>query len=275
MIIPKKYQASISSLDSLEKDTPIQLVLSGGGAKGVAHLALFEKIEALGLKIASISGASSGALFGAMYSSGKRPQEILDFFKNTPLFKNSWFRPLSAGFFDSSKYKQYLVDFIKDDFKDLNIPLYVSATNMENGEVYYFNKGDLITTVVASCAVPGLFSPVEIDGVLYSDGGVMDNFPISPFLEQDAPIVGSYLSSPPKVDKEDLSNPLKVLNRSASLLHFAANYPKFHQTSITVVHEIDEYPSFDQKHVDNIYETARATLFDEELVIEIDASDAD
>lgn len=264
MIIPPEYQASISSLDSLDPKTPIQLVLSGGGAKGVAHLALFEKIEALDLKIEAISGASSGALVGAMYCSGKTPAEILDFFQNTPLFKNSWFRPLSAGFFDSSKYKNYLVDFIKDDFEELEIPLYVSATNMEDGEVYYFHEGNLINTVIASCAVPGLFSPVEINEVLYSDGGVMDNFPIFPFSESDLPMVGSYLTSPPKVKQKDLSNPLKVLNRSASLLHYAANYPKFYKTSITVVHQIEEYPSFSQKQVEEIYEKARASLFEEE-----------
>ncbi|MEM1216182.1 MAG: patatin-like phospholipase family protein, partial [Bacteroidota bacterium] len=160
---------------------PINLVLGGGGMKGVAHVALLEYLEENQVPICSISGSSVGALVGAMYASGQRPADILYFFRDTPLFRYSWLNPIKGGLFDSDRYLDILKTYVFSDFADLEIPLYVVATNLHQGCPVYFREGDLYQTLLASCAVPGVFCPIEIAGELYSDGAIMDNFPLAPF----------------------------------------------------------------------------------------------
>lgn len=261
MLKQNVYQESISKLKLLKAGSTVNLVLSGGGEKGVAHIALLEKLEDLQIRINAISATSAGSLVGCMYASGVSFQEMIDFFTETPLFKYSWLNPLNSGFFKSDKYEIYLKEHIKTKFEDLKYPLYISATDMEKGECHYFNSGPLMKPLIASCAVPGIFSPVEIGGKLYSDGGVMDNFPIFPFQDDPRPIIGSYLIAPDITTRKGLDNLLKVTARSATLLAYAADYPKFSDTYLTVVHQIRDYGIFDQKHGHKIYEKARQALF--------------
>lgn len=262
MIKQETYGESLSRLEQLEPGSKVNLVLSGGGEKGVAHIALLEKLEDLQIQINAISAASAGSLVGCMYASDKSHKEIFDFFIETPLFRYSWLNPLRAGFFESEKYELYLKDHIKTSFEELSCPVYVAATNMEEGECHYFKSGPLMKPLIASCAVPGIFSPVEIQGKLYSDGGVMDNFPIFPFKDDPLPIIGSYLIAPNEVGRKGLDNIIKVTGRSATLLAYAADFPKFKETYLTIVHQIGDFGIFDQKHGHQIYEKAREELFD-------------
>jgi NTE family protein len=261
MLKQDTYNESLSRLHLLKAGTKVNLVLSGGGEKGVAHVALLEKLEDLEIKINAISAASAGSLVACMYASGASYREIIDFFIETPLFRYSWLNPLNTGFFKSDKYELYLKGHVRTSFENLSCPVYVAATNMEDGECDYFNSGPLMKPLIASCAVPGIFSPVEINGKLYSDGGVMDNFPIFPFQEDPLPIIGSYLIAPNIIGRKGLDNLLKVTGRSATLLAYAADQPKFSDTYLTVVHQIGDYGVFDQKHGHQIYKKARQALF--------------
>jgi NTE family protein len=261
MVKQDNYTESISKLNKLKAGTSVNLVLSGGGEKGIAHVALLEKLEDLQIKINAISATSAGSLVGAMYASGVRPGEIIEIFTETPLFRYSWLNPLNSGIFKSEKYQVYLKDLVRDSFERLDIPMFICATNMEDGESHYFHQGQLLKPLIASCAVPGIFSPVEIDGKLYSDGGVMDNFPVFPFRDDPLPVIGSYVVEPKIVGKKDLDNPIKVTSRSATLMGYAVNRSKFFDTYLTVVHQIRDFGIFDQKHGHQIYDKARQELF--------------
>ena len=235
-------QYFLEKLDLLcQKNTPINLVLGGGGVRGVAHIALLEFLEKRAVKINAISGSSAGALVGALYSSGLKTEEILDFFKTTPIFRYTWLNPLKAGIFDSEKYALVLEDNVKSNFEDLEIPLTITATNIEKNKAVYFNRGKMIPSLLASCAIPAVFSPVSIDGELYSDGGVMDNFPISPFLDQSHPMIGSYVSQPDTKSSKDLNSILKVTNHTNSILLHAANAYKFEKTYSTIKFPIGHF----------------------------------
>ena len=256
-------ERKFSVIDSLANSITmprVNLVLSGGGVKGVAHIALIEYLEEAGIKINAISGSSAGALVGALYGSGLRPEQILDFFKSTPLFRYTWLNPTKAGFFDSDKYECIIDKYVKDDFESLNISLHIAAVNIEKGEETYFDKGKLVKPLLASCAVPAVFSPVEIDGALYSDGGVMDNFPIHPFKENKLPLLGSYVCKPDIKEKKGLNSILKVTNHSNALLMYSANAYKFSYTDNTVVFPLGKYSTFDTKSIDDIYEEAKTFL---------------
>ena len=161
-MIKEKYQCALEKLKHLDPNVPINLVLSGGAEKGVAHIALLEKLEELNIKINAISACSSGSLVGSMYASGMRPKEILNFFKTTEIFQFSWITIAKPGIFNSSNYARLIEDKIKPTFEELNIPLTVSTTNLNKGTTQYFYEGDLLKPVLASCAIPGLFNPIRI-----------------------------------------------------------------------------------------------------------------
>lgn len=254
-----------SGLGRIDTSKPVNLVLSGGGVKGVAHIALLEYLEKNKIEINAISATSAGALVGALYASGRKPKEILDFFRTTPIFRYSWLNPTIAGIFDSEKYTHVMASFTKERFEELEIPLSITATNLEEGRPVIFDEGLLIRPLVASCAIPAIFSPLTIKNSLYADGGVMDNFPIAPFLNDDHQILGSYVTVPPFKPKSELNSILKVSNHSNSLLMHAANEYKFAQTAYTFIYPLSRFGTLETKSIDRIYEEAKIFLDQEKL----------
>ena len=251
---------NITKLKDLDINTPINLVLSGGGVKSVGHIALLEKIETLGLKINAISGSSGGALVAVLYASGVSLKDILKIFKETNIFKITFFSITKAGLFDTFLFKSTIEDKIKTKFSELEIPIYITATNMQEGKIRYFNKGKLLKPVLASCAIPGIFSPIKINNILYSDGGVLDNFPIKPFEKSSLPIVGSYVSDPPKRTQEELNSTLKVITQATFLMAHAAESYKFDYADIILRFPLSNYSGLDTKEVDKIYELCKNYL---------------
>jgi NTE family protein len=169
----------------------IGLVLSGGGARGIAHLGVLKAFDEAGIQISAISGTSAGAIAGALYANGYTPEEILEIIISTNFFK--LIRPaisktgiLKMGPAESI-YRKYLPH---NDFAKLKIPLTVAATDLKRGETMLFNSGDLIRAVMASSCIPVIFDPVEIDGEMYVDGGVLNNLPAEALIHTCDFIIG-------------------------------------------------------------------------------------
>ena len=259
-LIGKPYISDLQKLKELKAGESINLVLGSGSHKGVAHIALIEKLEEMNINIKSISGCSTGALVGSMYASGIRPQEILKFFQETDLLQFSWLTYSLPGIFDAYNYKKFLKGTIKDTFEELNIPLYVNATNMEQGHNRYFNSGDLIDPVLASCTIPGIFNPILIDGELYSDGAVMNGFPLAPLKQFEGKIIGSFLHYPSTPTKKELNTTLKVIKHSRKLAYLAKEEYKFHDTFLTICFPVEHLSSYRNKVVNKIYKVSKAYL---------------
>ena len=240
----------------LKEGQPINLVLSGGGSKGVAHVALLQKLHELGVEIKSISGTSAGALVAALYASGTKPEGIYTFFKETKLFNYSWINIAKPGIFDTAQYKKILEDNLPSEFSDLSLPVYLAATNLEHGGADYFNSGSLIDPLLASCAVPAIFSPVKVNGYLYVDGGISDNFPIEPFKKDEEQIIGSYVNAPNYRSQKELKSIASVSKYAGELLLFNANQYKFEQTQLTVQFPLGEFSFLDMKVVPEMYQKA-------------------
>jgi len=196
----------------------IGLVLSGGGVKGLAHIGLLRALEEHGIEVDVISGASAGALVGALYADGHSIDEMLEFFERTPLFQFSAFSPTKPGLLDSEQYRKFLERYFPGDrLEALAKPFYVVTTNLEEGRWVVHDKGPLIQPLLASASMPPLFSPVDIDGCMHADGGVMNNFPIDPLLDQGLFIIGSNVSPLETVSPDKLATTLSLLNRSQLL----------------------------------------------------------
>ena len=157
----------------------IGLALSGGGCRSVAHLGMMQALIEQGFSFSRIAGSSAGAIIGALYCQGIMPKEILKILNNLNYF--SFFRP--ALNWQALLNLEKVIDFLSihlpiDDFSSLHTPLVVVATDLKKGKIKYFKKGKLWRTLIASCSIPVVFSPVKIKGVAYVDRGLLNNLPI-------------------------------------------------------------------------------------------------
>lgn len=165
----------------MQRQKTIGLALSGGGHKGLAHAGVLQFLQEQQIDIQVISGTSAGAIVGSLYALGKKPIEILDFFRSVNLLNVNHFSLIKSGLFNADKFSVYL-DHVFGDMKLGELPkeIYISATNMETGKTKIFgNNVKVKEAITASCAFPGIFSPVKVEGSLYSDGGILNNFPVN------------------------------------------------------------------------------------------------
>jgi len=173
---------------------PVNLVLSGGGVRGVAHLGVIKAMMERGMVLDAISGVSSGALVGAFIAAGFEPEETLEIFREHKLLH--LMRPkLNDGLFSMKRMGEVLARYFPHDrFEKLNLPLIVSCTDLTEGHSDYFTQGELIRPLLASCSIPLLFEPVSIEGDQLVDGGFLNNLPVEPFLEEDVMLVGVHVN---------------------------------------------------------------------------------
>ena len=170
--------------------------LSGGGAKGFAHLGALKALESNGLKPEIIVGTSAGALAGVLYADGYTPDEIANLFKGKE-FKAFFELTLpSAGLFKTTRLKSFLENNLRaKTFEQLKIPFIAVATDWEKAKTVTFSRGGLlIDAVVASCCVPVVFYPQIINEVIYVDGGLLKNFPVSVIRNKCRYVIGINVS---------------------------------------------------------------------------------
>ncbi len=237
----------------------------------MAHIGAIKAMEEYGIRPSHIAGTSSGAVVGAFYAAGYSSEEMLDFFKKTPFFSFSNYTFWKPGFLDSDKfYKVFKEYFPEDRFEALGKKLFIPATDIIHGGSKIFSTGQLIKPMIASAAVPGVLSPLEIDGVLYSDGGVLNNFPIEPLQAHCDKIIGIYLSPIQKISASDIRSSYRVMERAYHLATARDSIQKFPLfDKVICPEELYPYGTFDMYSLDTIfqigYETAKREL--KELVL--------
>lgn len=183
------------------KKKRIGFALSGGGARAAAHIGILQALKDNGIVADCVAGTSGGAIIGALYASGMSAQKMVDFALEGSVLKV--YRPglPIKGITSLDFLIELLEKYIgKDSFEDLQIPLSVATTNLMTGEREIFEKGELYKPVAASCSIPLVFKPVEIEGSTYADGGIVDNMPVAPLLPQCDVIVGMHLTPISPVD---------------------------------------------------------------------------
>jgi len=244
------FMLSVTFLFSQEitqkKDIKVGLVLSGGGAKGLAHVAVIKAIEKAGVRIDYIGGTSAGAIIGALYASGYNASQldsIIRIINFEEILTGSLPRK-SKPFYEKESGEKYVLTLpIKNkkigipialsngqsmlnlltqltqhvnninDFNKLPIPFLCIATNLETGEQEILNNGFLPVAVMASGAFPTLLAPVEIDGKLLTDGGIVNNFPVEEVIAMGADIIIGVDIQSGLDPKENLDSAVKILNQ--------------------------------------------------------------
>lgn len=234
----------------------IGLVLSGGGARGAAHIGALKAFEEYGISPTHISGTSIGAIVGALYAADVHWTEILKFFKNTSIFHTKRFAFNKPGFLDTEKFYDDLNVYLpRDNFDSLQKPLYITATNVLNGKLKIFSKGQLIKPVIASASFPGVFTPTEINGSYYIDGGILNNFPVEPLKKHCDKIIGVYINSLKKISIKDLKYSYSVADRALKIRAAYDSIKKFPECDLIISpEEIGEFAVFGMSNTDIIFE---------------------
>jgi NTE family protein len=172
----------------------IGVALSGGGARGLAHIGVLKVLEQASVPIDMLSGTSMGGVVAAAYASGLTPDSI----EQEALRMASPRRLLSLadptlpqrGVFEGQKITRYLRDHLGEcRFEDLRCPLTLVAVNLNDSQAVTLNEGPVIDAVRATIALPGVFKPVERDEQLLVDGGILDNLPADVVRHMGADIV--------------------------------------------------------------------------------------
>lgn len=168
----------------------LNMALSGGGARGIAHLGVLAALDELGLPVGALAGASSGAIAATFYAAGFAPREVLKLLQNTSIPRLT--RPVFGrnGLLGLEAVGQLLARHLGDNlcFEDLQRPLTLVATDLEAAESVYFNAGPLLPPLLASSAVPILYRPIEYQGRRLVDGGLLNNLPVEPLLPWARPL---------------------------------------------------------------------------------------
>ncbi|MEA3494588.1 MAG: patatin-like phospholipase family protein [Bacteroidota bacterium] len=198
------------------KKYKLGLVLSGGGARGFAHVGVLKALNEKGIYPDIISGVSAGALVGVLYADGHSPDKILSYFTEQKMLKYLSLSIPVKGFLKPTGLARVLSQRLNaNTFEELKMPLIVATTDLNNGRIKYFSSGSLQKTVLASTIIPGLIRPIQINGITYVDGGVLNNFPIQAIFKDCKKIIGVHVNPTNYVN--EFSNLLRVYERSFHL----------------------------------------------------------
>jgi NTE family protein len=185
-----------------KKPKRIGLALSGGGARGTAHLGVLKVLEREGIRPDCVVGVSAGSIVGAGYCAGLSVVEMEEVALDLQWSKLGRIVRPRLGFFDSQRLESYMTELIGDlQFADLSIPFAAVAADILTGRLVVLQEGSVAWAVRASCALPGIFTPVEKGDQLLVDGGTINNLPVSVGREMRADYVIAVDLLPPPQDR--------------------------------------------------------------------------
>lgn len=167
-----------SIIKKLKTADRLGIALGGGGARGAASIGVLKVLDEMDIHPKVVSGTSFGSIVGAFYCAGYSWKDIIRIEK-----KVRWIRlvdlSLQGGLMRGEALGKVLSNYLPATFEELERPLAVVATNLETGKREILSSGDLIKSIRASSCFPGIFQPVELDGKILIDGGMVDNVPLS------------------------------------------------------------------------------------------------
>ncbi|MGB0896437.1 MAG: patatin-like phospholipase family protein [Flavobacteriaceae bacterium] len=285
-----------------ENNVKVGVVLSGGGAKGLAHIGALKVIEESGVQIDYIAGTSMGAIVGGLYASGYSADELTALFKqvNFEELIGDEFQRRDKSFFERNNSDKHaltlpfnkfkialpssiskgqntynlfvkLLDHVKDvnKFSELSIPFFCMATDLETGQQVQLEEGYLPNAILASGAIPTLFEPVSLDGKLLVDGGISNNYPVDELLEKNVDVVIGVDVQDKLMDKEQLASVSDIMKQVSNFTTNNQMVDKVKKTSFYIKPDISEFSIISFEESDKIYQVGyeAAQLFKSDLRI--------
>lgn len=237
----------------------VGLALSGGAAKGYAHLGLLQALDEANVRIDVISGTSMGAIVGLFYAAGYSPRQIVDIAKTEGMHKLGNIvksnHKRDGGYADYQRLRRIIYKYMPHNcFDSLHIPFYCCATDLNNICAKHVGRGGYLAQyVTASASFPFVFAPVRIEGVTYVDGGVMDNLPVEPLYEEGCSIrIGSYFMDDTVTTQLEKRN--EIWLRTISVLVDANTYDRIPFFTHIVPINPHGYGQADFSHIDDLFQ---------------------
>jgi len=295
----KKLIILILLISSLlpNKEKEIALVLSGGGAKGMAQIPVIELIDSLNIPIDYVVGTSIGSINGAMYAMGYSSEEIKHFAYKTDwdfIFSNKKHR-VDLFYFQKNDLDKYQIEFRLDgikpiapialanghssymnlnnktknyehisSFDELSIPFRCNAVDLLNGKEIIFDNGSLSNALRASSSIPSVFTPVLHDSLLLVDGGVMNNLPIDIAKDLGADIIIGINVSPINKKQSNIKDIFDVLTQSILVNGYQKRIKNRKIADIIIEPNVEAYRtiSFDEDALDDLYRNGKKAAYE-------------
>ena len=271
--------------DTSGRDLKVGLVLSGGGAKGMAHIGALKVIEEAGVRIDYIGGTSMGAIVGALYASGYTANQLDSLFMNTDFTEiiqdnlprsamTFYEKEASERYALTLPFRKFRISFpaaisggqniynelvkalyhVKDirDFNQLPIPFFCIATDVETGEEILLDRGYLPEAIMASGTFPSLFEPSEVDGRILIDGGVLNNYPVDEVRAMGADLIIGVDVQHGLRDRESLQSATEILLQINNYRTVGQMKEKSQKTDVYIKPNMDRYSVIDFELRDSI-----------------------
>lgn len=248
----------------------VGFALSGGFIKGFAHLGVMQALLEHDIRPDILSGVSAGALAGVFYADGNEPHQVLSYFTGYKFQDLTKLVVPKVGFFELAEF----IDFLKSHLKakrleELSTPLIVTATDLDHGQVVHFHKGNIAERIAASCCMPVMFEPVEIDGTHFVDGGVLMNLPVSTIRRVCDKVVAINVS--PLMATKYKMNIVSIALRSYHFMFRSNTFPEREKADLLIEpYNLNGYSNTELEKAEEIfmqgYNTANSLL--EQLLME-------
>ncbi|MEZ4828932.1 MAG: patatin-like phospholipase family protein [Bacteroidia bacterium] len=234
----------------------VGITFSGGGYRGIAHIGVLRALHEYNIVPTIVSGTSAGAIVGALYSSGCQTTDMLKFWEEEGVFHYSKFAFGKPGLVDTDKMSGSLEKYIAArTFEELNCKLLVTATDIIRAKPQIFSQGPLIKPIIASASFPIIFTPTEIEGELYLDGGIMNNFPAELIRDHCDVLIGVNVSPLRQVTLKDLDGFLEISQRVFELGSDTTSRSKIPICDVYICpEELANYGTFEAGKIEKIFE---------------------
>lgn len=228
--------------------------LSGGFIKGFAHLGAMQALIEHDIKPDILSGTSAGALAGVFYADGNEPYRVLDFFAGHKFQDLTKLVIPKVGLFELSEFIDFLRTNLKaQNLEELHTPLIVTATDLDHGRSVHFHKGSIAERIAASCCMPVMFAPVNIDGTHYVDGGLFMNLPVTTIRRICNNIIAINVS--PLMATKYKMNIVSIAMRSYNFMFRANSLPEREKADLLIEpYNLDGYSNTELEKAEEIFE---------------------
>ena len=248
----------------------VGLALSGGAARGIAHIGVLKYLEECNVNLCCIAGTSAGSIVGSLYCSGKSVdelQEVSESMSWKDLVRISWPR---RGIIESERLLKVIKQYLGDaKFEDLNLPLLINAVDLISGKEIIMKQGALAEAVTASCSIPGIFTPVKSGGYMLVDGGLLNNIPAALLKDQDLDYIISVNVGAQSLLQKEPDNLIEVLIQSFDVIRRQHVQNASDYADLVIEPDLSEFAFHDTGKVEPLikegYQAARKALKDIDL----------
>ncbi len=234
----------------------IGISLSGGGARGIAHIGVLKALEENGISPEVMVGTSAGSIVGALYAAGYESDKMLEFLKDVSILKIFRVGLPNRGLASLNYLESLLQEALPDDnFSVLKKKLFIGIANLLTGKLEIISSGPLHQVIIASSSIPLIFKAIKLGDNLYVDGGAIDNMPVQPLKGLSDVIIGVNVMPIVPIDEKEVSSMIGIAARCFEMAIWSNSKPNLQQCDIIIEPTgITQYSIFQFNKYQELYE---------------------